>query len=101
MLTQVHNAQVAASAIQGVLDPASDTRNLTRYPSYTFIPLHLFTHFSIIGIAAVTLAALWTRAPRYYFAIFLVWLVAFYAMMLVFAWKGILWLYNQKGSGSC
>ncbi|KAF9534342.1 hypothetical protein CPB83DRAFT_844074 [Crepidotus variabilis] len=88
MLTQVHNAQVAASAAQGDQDPIANVNTATKYPTIASMALHLFTHMSIIGIAAVTLAALWTTAPRYYFAIFMVWVVTFYLLMLACSWGG-------------
>lgn len=39
-----------------------------------------------MGLCAVALAELWSRAPRYLFAISLAWILAYYAVMILLAW---------------
>jgi hypothetical protein len=49
--------------------------------------LHTFVQISILGLSAITLVALWTRGPHYLFAIFLLWIMAYYLAMIVLAWN--------------
>jgi len=50
------------------------------------VVLHLITQALMLGLCIVTLVALWWRAPVAAFSVFLVWTVAFYTAMFIFAW---------------
>lgn len=50
--------------------------------------VHMFLHALLLGLCGLTLAALWLRAPKYAFIIFLIWIVAFYVALLLMAWHG-------------
>ncbi|KLO10239.1 hypothetical protein SCHPADRAFT_856821 [Schizopora paradoxa] len=56
----------------------------SRLHSFTHIILHAF----ILGICIVTLVALWERAPKATFVVFLLWTLAFYATILSLSWRG-------------
>ena len=44
-------------------------------------------HVFLLALCVLSLAALWSRAPRATFAVFLAWSLAFYITMLVLAWN--------------
>lgn len=66
-------------------------------PSNTKIPiqslsipeilLRTLLHISILGLSIISLAILWSRAPRAAFAVFLAWTVSFYVLTLILAWR--------------
>ena len=49
--------------------------------------LRILLQLSILGLSIVTLLILWSRASHVLFALFLVWLVAFYVVMVLQAWN--------------
>jgi hypothetical protein len=49
--------------------------------------LHILVQISVLGLSALTLVALWTRAPHSLFVIFLLWIVAYYVAMISLAWN--------------
>ena len=49
--------------------------------------LHILLQVSILGLSIITLMILWSRASRVLFAVFLMWLIAFYVVMIVLAWN--------------
>lgn len=55
-------------------------------PEPAVIFLHILLQASILGLAAISLAQLWARAPRYLFGILLVILAAYYAAMITLSW---------------
>lgn len=96
-LTQLHHAEG-----HGSTPPAVDTRStgpLLQFPSreedrpilpskvHSFI--HTLLHCFILGLSVVTLVALWQRAPKAAFVVFLIWTLAFYAISFFLAWRGI------------
>ena len=96
-LTQLHHAHT-----QSPTPPAGDTRStgpLLQFPSREdnrpLLPsrfhsfLHTLLHCFILGLSVVTLVALWQRAPKAAFIIFLIWTLAFYAFLFILSWRGI------------
>lgn len=59
------------------------------FPSAFPSTVHFLLHVLILGICAVSLAALWSRAPKSTFIVFLLWTLAFYSAFFVLAWHGI------------
>lgn len=57
-------------------------------PHLSDIILRLFFQLLILALCIHTLVALWFRAPRPYFIIFMLWAVVFYISVLVLAWHG-------------
>jgi len=45
-------------------------------------------HALLLGLCILTLSALWSRAPKAIFVVFLVWVVAFYTSLFMFSWRG-------------
>ncbi|KAF9476458.1 hypothetical protein BDN70DRAFT_882353 [Pholiota conissans] len=86
-ITQAHNANYLAAA-NGQSRSVEGLRMPIDYPPTRTILLHLLLQISILGLCAVTLAALFQRARRYLFALFLIWTLAFYATMFVLSWNG-------------
>ncbi|KAF8175374.1 hypothetical protein BJ912DRAFT_988653 [Pholiota molesta] len=86
-ITQAHNAHYLAAA-NGESRSAEGLDIPIDYPARRVILLHLLLQISILGMCAVALSALWIRARRYLFVIFLIWILAFYAAMLLLAWHG-------------
>lgn len=58
------------------------------YPTAWNAFFHVLVQISILGICVVGLDALWTRARRYLFVLFLLWVLSFYTAMTVLAWHG-------------
>lgn len=58
-------------------------------PSLVQSLTHLLLHAFLLGLCIVSLVALSQRAPTAPFAIFLVWVVCSYALILILAWHGI------------
>lgn len=76
----MHTTALAANS-------TTQSRHLTLLPTYDII-LHILFHIFLLGLCVLALVALWTRAPVATFAIFLVWTIAFYALLFIFAWSG-------------
>lgn len=57
-------------------------------PSPLDIVIHVLFHAFLLGLCVISLVALWSRAPRASFAVFLAWTVVFYALLFMFAWNG-------------
>jgi len=57
------------------------------FPSPIEIAFRVLLQASLLGLCIVTLIALWSRASRTAFAVFLAWTVAFYIAMFTFAWR--------------
>lgn len=94
-LTQLNAANSSYNGMQG---DARSTQMLRTPPNPTFafavLPpkhhsfLHILLHALLLGVSITTLVVLWERAPRYAFAVFLVWVIAFYGAILLLAWHG-------------
>jgi hypothetical protein len=52
------------------------------------IILHTLFHTFLLALCLLALVALWFRAPVAAFAIFLVWVIIFYALLFTLAWFG-------------
>ncbi|KAF8639944.1 hypothetical protein AX17_001194 [Amanita inopinata Kibby_2008] len=90
-ITQSHNARLETPAtIDPLLNTPTSIRsdNLVRFPLFSDIVIHIFVHVSLLGICVVSLTALWLRAPKAAFAVFLAWTVIFYAAIFLFSWFG-------------
>lgn len=55
---------------------------------YNFLDVlpRILLHVSLLGLCMISLVALWSSAPRVYFAVFLAWVTLFYAFILALAW---------------
>lgn len=60
---------------------------MVQYPKILVMILHTLIQISIFGLSVVTLMILWSRASRALFVIFLTWVVTYYVVMIVLAWK--------------
>ncbi|KAA1466489.1 hypothetical protein DENSPDRAFT_791200 [Dentipellis sp. KUC8613] len=69
-------------------DPSNPSRPLAVMPPFAEVLLHALFHAAVIAICILSLIALWNRAPKATFAVFLVWTVACYAAMVLLAWHG-------------
>ncbi|KAL0949966.1 hypothetical protein HGRIS_009986 [Hohenbuehelia grisea] len=63
-----------------------DTRPSIPAPFAAFI--HILLHIFILGLSIITLVALWMRAPRALFAVFLIWTMGFYVVLVWLSWHG-------------
>ncbi|CAA7259749.1 unnamed protein product [Cyclocybe aegerita] len=86
-ITQVHNAQVA-SRTDTPAQSNSEPRQMIQYPKPPEIFFHLLIQVSVLALSIISLTAIWSRAPRYLFALLLVWTIGFYAFMLALSWSG-------------
>lgn len=50
--------------------------------------VHVLLHMFLLGLCIIALLALWSRAPRVTFAVFLAWTACFYGTLILFAWHG-------------
>jgi hypothetical protein len=57
-------------------------------PSIGHVIIRILFHVFLFGLCVVSLMMLWSRAPRAAFAVFLVWTVAFYVILISLAWRG-------------
>lgn len=64
----------------------SSTRTPLNFPTPSNIVLHSLIQTILLGLSIVTLIALWSRASRALFALFLAWTVVFYLAIFIFAW---------------
>jgi hypothetical protein len=62
------------------------TQSPLSFPSAPEIAFHVLLQASLLGLCVITLIALWFRASRAAFAVFLAWTTAFYIAMFTFAW---------------
>lgn len=86
-ITQAHNAQYYAN--KNASDAVHAPGPLIVFPSHpSTILRHVLLQTSILGLCALTLSALWTHAPRYLFALFLVWTVTYLVGMFLLAYHG-------------
>lgn len=67
--------------------PLSDTTS-PELPSLVQCLMAILLHALILGICTISLFALWVRAPKATFAVFLVWTIAFYVVLVILAWNG-------------
>ncbi|KAF9568914.1 hypothetical protein CPC08DRAFT_279667 [Agrocybe pediades] len=84
-ITQSHNANTNSVASASNQSPAVFVP-IIQYPPPHAIASHFLLQISLLGLAGVSLAQLWMRAPRYLFAIFLVWVVGYCILMVVLSW---------------
>ncbi|KAI0036714.1 hypothetical protein K488DRAFT_81712 [Vararia minispora EC-137] len=57
-------------------------------PPAALVLLHLLLHVLVLALSAFALVALWERAPPAAFAVFLVWTVALYVVLIALALRG-------------
>ncbi|THH19762.1 hypothetical protein EW146_g1458 [Bondarzewia mesenterica] len=57
-------------------------------PPMTEIFLHTLFHVLVLALCVLSLIALWNRAPKATFGVFLAWTLACYAVIIIMAWKG-------------
>ncbi|KJA24664.1 hypothetical protein HYPSUDRAFT_38750 [Hypholoma sublateritium FD-334 SS-4] len=86
-ITQAHNTKYFANANSAPETPV-ELRTMMYYPTMWNAFFHVLVQISILGICVVGLDALWTRARRYLFVLFLLWILAFYTAMIMLAWYG-------------
>ena len=60
-------------------------KQMVQYPKFSVSILHSLLQVSILGLSIITLVILWLRASRVLFAVFLMWLVLYYAVMIILA----------------
>ncbi|KAG7449231.1 uncharacterized protein BT62DRAFT_929205 [Guyanagaster necrorhizus] len=88
-ITQVIRAQQAPSnaGVNDILVPSGPSR-AANFPPFVETTLHILLHMFLLGLCIIALIALWSRAPRATFAVFLAWTACFYAALILFAWHG-------------
>lgn len=57
-------------------------------PSLFVSIVHILLHVFLLALSIITLIALWRRAPRAAFAVFLAWTIVFYVIMFISSWRG-------------
>ncbi|KAI9447977.1 hypothetical protein H4582DRAFT_1897537 [Lactarius indigo] len=75
---------------QGLSDPPSAKVQPPLVPPKGEITLHVLMHVLILSLCTVSLVELWNRAPLAPFVAFLVWIMAFYALLVIMSWNGLL-----------
>ncbi|KAK0206538.1 hypothetical protein DFS33DRAFT_1420130 [Desarmillaria ectypa] len=88
-ITQVIRAQQAPSnpGAADLLVPSGPSRPM-EFPPLIETIVHVLLHMFLLGLCIVALIALWSRAPRAIFAVFLAWTTCFYVALILFAWHG-------------
>jgi|ERR1700722_1356630 len=87
-LTQAHRSQPQAPNRVSSATPTILTLPHPEMPSWPEAALRIVLHALLLGSSILTLFALWSRAPRTWFAIFLAWTLSFYLSVSVLAWHG-------------
>ncbi|KAJ7638799.1 hypothetical protein FB45DRAFT_1133214, partial [Roridomyces roridus] len=57
-------------------------------PSPLSMLLRLLFHAALLALCVFTLIALWSKAPKSTFGVFLAWTIAFYLILITFGWRG-------------
>ncbi|KAF5388241.1 hypothetical protein D9615_000402 [Tricholomella constricta] len=90
-LTQVRREQLLSTpaTTDGLMPTVAPP--LSRGPRLDFpcVPemiLHIIIQAAFLGMSIFTMIALWSRAPKAAFGVFLAWTAAFYIIMFTFAW---------------
>lgn len=90
-LTQAHHARQSTPGTGDILlAPADDLAPpvpAAKLPTASQICLDLFMQASFLGLNILMLIALWTHALKVFFILFLIWTIAFYVLLLFFAWN--------------
>ncbi|TCD70819.1 hypothetical protein EIP91_001509 [Steccherinum ochraceum] len=60
-----------------------------RMPAPFEAVIHFLLHAFLLGLSVVCLIALWTRAPKGAFAVFLAWVIIFYCIIFYFSSRGV------------
>ncbi|KAI6047196.1 hypothetical protein EDC04DRAFT_2556513 [Pisolithus marmoratus] len=71
----------------GVLLPPV-SRPTCELPSFPELCLRMLFHALVLALCILSLVALWHRAPKSSFVVFLSWALLFYIMLIVLAWRG-------------
>ncbi|KAF8165358.1 hypothetical protein B0H34DRAFT_688877 [Crassisporium funariophilum] len=85
-ITQAHNARFASSKLDNHDAQPIQCKALIKTSTWRIMVLHILTQSLIMGLSATTLSVLWFRSPRFLFAIFLAWVVAYYIAVIALAW---------------
>ncbi|KAG5636614.1 hypothetical protein H0H81_007411 [Sphagnurus paluster] len=88
-LTQLRREQFSSALAMTDQPMTTTTTTVSSRPPLDFqkaseLVLHIFIQVLLLGMSIFTLVALWTRASKVAFAVFLLWNVAFYLLMLFF-----------------
>ncbi|TDL29386.1 hypothetical protein BD410DRAFT_779784 [Rickenella mellea] len=92
-------SQLQNSRRMGPATPGTEVSTAPLFPDPPVIPhpllpspfqclVHVLLHTMLLGICVLSLVALWLRAPRVTFVVFLLWTAAFYFALLILAWSG-------------
>ncbi len=81
-------ATTAHFSAQGLSDPPSAKVQPPLVPPKGEITLHVLMHVLILSLCIISLVELWNRAPLAPFVAFLVWTLAFYALLVIMSWNG-------------
>ncbi|KAL1701428.1 hypothetical protein EV121DRAFT_263075 [Schizophyllum commune] len=93
-ITQVlrqHTQPATPNTTDALMGPSQEVvsqPSIPEYPAPGEIATRVLFHAALLAVSALCLVALYLRAPVWSFAVFLVWVVGFYAAMLVLAWRG-------------
>uniref|UniRef100_A0A0W0FJP0 Uncharacterized protein n=1 Tax=Moniliophthora roreri TaxID=221103 RepID=A0A0W0FJP0_MONRR len=75
-------------ALMGPSDPVESPRQ-TKFPSTILeVTTRMMLQISLCGLCVISLIALWSRASKAFFAVFLAWTLLYYAILILLAWKG-------------
>lgn len=81
-----HNAQRNSAATSGgpAYPPSLHSPSGNRHtPSALIIAAYTLAQIGFLGLNVITLVALWQRAPRAAFIVFLIWVVLIYALLIL------------------
>jgi len=91
VITQAHNAQYSTpdtgDALVTPATPFEATISIALLSQPYDIGVHIIMQSGFIGLSVICLIALWSRASRSLFAVFLAWTVAFYVLIIGFFLK--------------
>jgi hypothetical protein len=86
-ITKANKARAAAALAAADAEASSRLSN-SELPGPLSLALRLAFHMLLLALCILTLEKLWSRASKASFAVFLVWILIFYASTFVLAWRG-------------
>lgn len=81
-------AALDIQSTQGLMHPPLRLQ-APRMPSLLSLLVHFLLHAFLLGLSILSLVALWTHASKGAFAVFLVWVVIYYAIIFYLAFRGV------------
>ncbi|KAJ6599080.1 hypothetical protein DFH09DRAFT_1271730 [Mycena vulgaris] len=85
---QTTTGALSPSTPATLLGPPVEAPSSPNMPSLPSMLLRLLFHASLLGLSVLCLVALWLKAPKSTFGVFMAWTAAFYFILIASGWRG-------------